>query len=482
MKLRHAHDAAAPARRQTSRRAGVTLCGAVAAFAAAGALSPAAGQTLPDVLAISYSTNPTLLAQRAFLRSVDEGVAQAVANWRPTVTVTADGGKSYVDTTTQVFNTDGTERVSVDNFENRLPNQQRLTVSQPVFRGFRTVAETESAENAVMAQRAALSNTEQGVLLTAVTAYMDVLQNQSVLELNINNEQVLGRQLEAAQDRFRVGEITRTDVSQAEARLARATSDRVAAEGDLETSRAQFANVIGQMPETLYVPDPLGDKLPASEEEAVLAAEASNPNVVTAVFNEKSANADIELVTGELLPTVSVDGEVTRADETGSKFSKSTTGQVLARISVPLYQSGSVYSRVREAKQIAGQNRVQIDEARRQAREDAITAWEALQTARAQVVAFQKEVSANEIALEGVEQEATVGSRTVLDILDAEQELLDASVNLVRARRDEVVSGYQVLTAMGRLTAQDLNLPVELYDPESNYDEVRNKWFGTGIE
>lgn len=438
---------------------------------AAGPVGAASGQTLEEALAIAYASNPTLLAQRAAVRAVDEQVPEALSNWRPTVTVTGEVGRERVDTESRLFSSK----------EPRTPRSYAFIIEQPVFRGFRTVAEVQRAENRVRAERARLTSVEQTVFLAATTAYVDVLRDQAVLEFNIGNEQVLRRQLEAAQDRFAVGELTQTDLSQAEARLARAKADRIQAEGDLESARAVYRRVIGAAPEKLEKPGPVAG-LPATLDEALAAAGSWNPGVLIAEFNEKAARDDVDLVAGELLPTLDITASFDQGRDTASRFSESETASVLGQITVPLYQAGSVSARVREAKQVASQRRLEVVESRRQAIEDATRAWEALQSARARIVAFGAEIRADEIALEGTLQEALAGLRTVLDILDAEQELLDAKVNLVRVERDEVVASFELLSAVGRLTARELDLPVEFYDPAVHYGAVRGKFFGLGGE
>lgn len=431
------------------------------------AASPAAGQSLDETLAAAYSTNPTLRAARAQLRAVNEGVPQALSNWRPTVTVTGTAGKQRIESETSVSTSNDTTT----------PLTASAVLSQPLYRGGRTIAETARAENEVLAQRAALDSVEQSILLRAATAYMDVWRDQSVLDLNINNERVLQRQLEASQDRFTVGELTRTDVAQSETRLAVATADRIAAEGNLSTSRAIFQEVVGIAPAVLAAPPPV-DNLPSGLDETVQSAVATNPDVLAATFAEKAAQKRVREVVGELLPTVSIDASVSHNEETSVSGSETDAAQVLAKITVPLYQQGAVSSRVREAKQISSQRRLEIDEVRRRQEQEAVSAWRALETARAQTRSFEAGVRSAEIALEGVRQENSVGARTVLDILDAEQELLDAKVNLVRSQRDTVVTGFQVLAAAGRLSARDRGLKVDVYDPEVDYKKVRSRWFG----
>jgi len=428
----------------------------------------ALAQSLTEVLATAYTTNPALLAGRDELRAQNELVPQALSGWRPTISGTASAGSRWADSKI------GTNQTN--------PRDIGLDLTQPIYRGGRTVASTRQAENLVLAQRARLVGVEENVLLNAATAYMDVVRDMAVLDLSINNEQVLARQLSASRDRFEVGEITRTDVAQSEARLAGATAGRIAAEGELAASRARFVEVVGDAPGTLETP-PIVTTLPGSLEEAIEVAVSANPDVVAADYVERAARDGVDVVFGELLPSVSV--RTTLLDEhDASPFvdtGEQKTATVEAQITVPLYQAGDVASRVREAKKRASQRRLEMAQQRRTASQIATTAWEALSTARAQIKSFQAQVRSDEIALEGVREEAQVGSRTVLDVLDAEQELLDARVNLVRAKRDEIVAGFQILQAVGNLTARDLNLPVEYYDYQADYLEVRNKLWGTSV-
>ena len=443
------------------------LAGTVLAFLFAGSVH---AQTLNEALSTAYNNNPTLGAQRSALRATDEGVPQALSNWRPTVTLNNNSGRTNL------------------NFQNNpagrsdlilSPNTTTLTATQPLYRGGRTTAATKSAEANVQAGRATLANTEQTVLLQVVTAYMDVLRDTAVLSLNRNNEQVLGKQLDASRDRFRVGEITRTDVSQAESRLARARSDRQQAEGNLTSSRATFQRIVGDMPATLQPPPKL-NSLPANEEAATAIALEENPQVIAALFTEEASRYDIRAASGALLPTVNLSGVYTRTWDAGQTPNlRLDQAQALLGISIPLYEAGNTYSQVRQRRQINSQRMVQVEETRRLIRQNVVQAWENLTTARAVIVARKAQVSSSTVALDGVTQEAQVGSRTTLDVLDAEQELLDASVALVRAERDEFVASYTLHAATGRLTARSLGLPVQLYDPLENYSRVREKWFGT---
>ncbi len=443
---------------------------AIAGFAIAFSAAAVTAQTLEEALVKAYQDNPSLKSERARLRATDEGVPQALSGWRPTVEVSGSYGvaRSYGSST-------GRDKVG----DVREPMTGALTVTQNLYRGGRTVATTEQAENNVKADRARLADTEQSILLSVVTAYADVVRGQAEVELNFSNERVLQRQLEATGDRFRVGEVTRTDVSQAESRLARALADRVAAEGSLRDARAAYENIVGEVPTLLKPAKPLDD-LPGSLRDAIEIAKRNNFAVIQARFVEESAKNNVRSIVGELLPSLTLNGELETSQETANDRNESDDVSLIARVSMPLYASGSVTSRVRAAKQVVSQRREEYNQAVRSAVESATNAWQTLQTGRASIQAFSAAVRAAEIALEGVREEANVGSRTVLDVLDAEQELLDARVGLVRAMRDELVATYRLRQAVGEATAEKLGLPVDLYNVEDHYREVRGKWWGLG--
>jgi outer membrane protein len=446
------------------------IVSSLAVFALVGFFTaPASAQAIEDALAKAYLNNPTLLSTRAGLRSTDESVPQALSDWRPTVEVTGSIGATVVDSSTST---------ETDRRQSRRPKDLGVSLTQPLFRGGRTLAATSGAENDIRAARARLLETEQNILLQAATAYLNVYRDQAVLRLNQNNEEVLQRQLEATRDRFEVGEITRTDVHQAEARLARSKADRIQSAGDLETSRANYLNIVGEpAPVTLTLPERVSD-LPDSAEDAVRIAVVNNPGVIAAEFDRRASMDNVDEVWGELLPEVDVTASSTRELQTSSENSLRTTHEVTLNLTIPIYQQGSVYSRLRQARQDAAESTLLIDTERRDAAEAGTQAYESHVTARAQVDAFQTQIEASIVALEGVQREAAVGSRTVLDILDAEQELLDSRVSHVRSERDELVAAYELMSALGRLTAKDLGLTVDLYDPREHYNEVRDKWFG----
>jgi len=436
----------------------------------------ASAQTLREALALTYANNPTLQAARARLRATDENVPIALSGWRPVVTLQGQFG--YADgTQTGALQANGA-RLRTDTERNPLSGS--ATFSQPIFRGGRTVAGTRRAESQVLAERANLFATEQTVLGEAVNAYVTVIQNQEVLRLANNNVRVLERQLQAARDRFRVGEITRTDVAQAEARLERARSERSRADGDLQTARAQYQRLIGEAPRALVAPPPLRP-IANNGEEAARLAEANNPNVLRARFDEQAAIHNVDVIFGELLPTASIQGSTFRNDDSSLRDTRNTGSQVLGVVSVPLFQGGQEHARVRQAKQEAQRAQESLNEVRRQVVDNARRSWETLQATRAEVTARTAQIRANEIALDGVQREALVGSRTTLDVLNAEQELLDARTALVRSTRDYLIATYALAASAGRLTARDLQLPVQLYDPLENYTAVRNRWFGTDV-
>lgn len=438
-----------------------------------GGIDTASAQSLEDALAQAYSNNPALAAQRARQRAVDESVPQALSGYRPTVRATAGITRNASNSTFQ-----GGETGSENNAKS-----VGVSATQPLYDA--TVGPAvRRAERTVEAQRATVLANEQQILLNAAAAYLDVVQNQAVLELQANNEQVLRRQLDAARDRFRVGEYTRTDVSQSESRLAASIAARISAEGTLQASRATYERVVGSMPGKLKAPKPKF-KLPATLDEVVEMARSNNPSVLSATYTEAAQREAVDQQFGRLLPSANLSAQANRTIDAGRSsgidIKRQDGAQLTAQITIPLYQAGLPEALTREAKHTANQARLQIDDTRRQAVEAAISAWQGLQAARASIESYNSQIRAAEIALEGVRQEAQVGSRTVLDVLNQEQELLNARVNLVRAQRTEMVQAFTVLGAIGQLTARQLNLPVQYYDADTHYKQVRNKWIGTGV-
>ncbi|CDO61241.1 Type I secretion outer membrane protein, TolC precursor [Candidatus Phaeomarinobacter ectocarpi] len=444
----------------------------------AGGMSVASAESLQDALVATYGSNPTLQAARAELRATDENVNQALANWRPSISATGTSQFSQSDNDLRAGAGFAALSSSKDD---RTTNTGTVTVQQNIFRGGRTVSQTRQAKAQVAAGRAQLTSTEQDVLLSAVTAYMDVLRDTATVELNQNNVSVLQRQLEASQDRFDVGEITRTDVAQSEARLSRSESSLIQAQANLINSRATYERVVGSAPGTLQAAPDL-PPLPESEDAALATATVNNPTLAAARFAEEASRHAIRTAQGSLLPTLTVQGDYSQSDNPSTTVKSSESASVTGRLTIPLYQSGAEYSQIRQAKQLNSQSRLQIREATRSVEEGVASAWENYRAANARIVSDREQVRANEIALDGVQQEAQVGSRTTLDVLDAEQELLDSRVALVTSERNAYVAAYQLLSAIGRLNANYLALPVDQYDPSENYDDVSGQWIGWGID
>lgn len=439
--------------------------------------------TLKEALAAAYSSNPQLMAQRAALRATDEGVSRAKSGYLPNLS----GSYSYSDTSRD------TSSAGITSSSPSSSDGYTLTASQNLFRGFQDKNNISQAKSNVRAGRAQLQSVEQQVLLEAVTAYMNVVRDEATKELRINNIQVLERQLQASQDRFRVGEVTRTDVAQSEARLENAKSALLSAEAALASSRAQYRRVVGDTPGSLETPTDKPE-LPANLDAAIELAMELSPGVRSAKYGEEAAKYGVRAAKGALLPSVGVELSYSDINSTGinsstlqntQTSSNTRTTSVGVRVSVPLYAGGARHSDVRRAKQLQSQSRLNIYQAERVAQETVFVAWDNYRAAVGRISSSQASVRANEIALEGVKQEAYVGSRTTLEVLNAEQELLNARVSLVTARRDEMVAAYNLVSATGKLTARDLGLGVDVYNEEKYYEEVGSTkliGFGTGDE
>ncbi|GHF25882.1 type I secretion protein TolC [Kordiimonas sediminis] len=444
-----------------------------------GGASSVSAESLKEALAAAYESNPQLMAQRAALRAVDENVSRAKSGFLPSLEGT------YSRTEGEQNDLLETEPGSqgYKSFDNE---NLGLTVTQSLFRGFQDLNATKAAKYQVKAGRAQLMNIEQQVLLDAIRAYTNVVRDEAVVGLNKNQVQVLERQLQASRDRFRVGEITRTDVAQSEARLEGAKSNLMAAEARLAASRALYQRVVGRTPAGLEKENALPD-LPATLDAAIEVAMAESPGVIAARHNERVASYNVKQSLGALSPRIGAQAGYTHRSGTSffggeSRPSDTKSRSVSVQLTVPFYAGGARHSDVRRNKQLRSQRMVEIHQAERLAQESTFVAWDNLRAARGQIMSSEASVRANEIALEGVRQEAAVGSRTTLDVLNAEQELLNARSNLIGAQRDEMVAAYSLLSAIGRLTAKDLELGVTVYDPEEHYDDVKNQFFGLGIE
>jgi outer membrane protein len=442
------------------------------------AASPAAAQTLDEALAAAYANNPTLQSERANLRATDENVPQALAGWRPQVTLGGSAGYTQGNQSAPTANLFG-QSVTTTQSENRQVASVQATITENVYSGGQTKAQTAQALDKVRAERANLVNIEQQVFTSAVSAYVTVIEDQQLLALAINNAQVLKEQLRATQDRFSVGEITRTDVAQSESALAQAEAEVQTAQGNLQTARATFEAVIGFAPGKLSPPQPL--TLPIrSKSQAAADAATNNPSVVEAQFTQAAASDNVDLEWSKLMPTLQLQGQVYNQINQTEIGYKTNGAEVLATLSWPLYQGGAEYASIRQAVQEREYSRQQVDLARRTAVQNAEQYWETLVATRATITSTRAEIAANEIALDGTEREAIVGSRTTLDVLNAQQLLLQSQVTLVQNLANLVTASYNVAAAIGRFTARDIGLHVPLYDDNAYYNAVKNAWFGTG--
>jgi outer membrane protein len=427
----------------------------------------ASAETLVQAMVSAYSGNPTLQAERARQRGTDELVPQALSGWRPTVNTEGSIARVWSDSS------------GAPSSEND-PKSVAIGLSQPIFRGFKTINGTKAAEANVEAGKQGLLAIEQDILFQAIQAYMNVIRDRQIVGLRQQNVGVLQKQLTAADERFKVGEITRTDVAQSRARVSGAQSSVASATATLAASVANYINIVGHKPGSLKYPKLA--KLPRTLEQAQAAASEINPNILAAAYVEEASAYNIEVVKGDLLPSASLDASAQFNDNPSNGTSRSESAQIEGVLTIPLYEAGRVYSSVREAKHVASQRRLEVIQAGRSVRESVSISWNNLVAAREIIRSAKEQVSAAQLALDGVRQEYFVGSRTTLDVLDAETEVVNARIALVSAERDQIVAAYQILGSIGRLTARDLSLPVEYYDADENYLNVRGKWFGTGAD
>lgn len=424
-----------------------------------------------QALAATYEYNPQLDAERARLRATDEEVTRARSGFRPIITGSADINYDWSKTHTSTGSSETETK----------PAGYGVNMVQPIFSGFRTINAVNEQEANVRAARETLRAVEQSVLLQAVTAFMDVVRDQTIVRLRENNVTVLSRELRATEDRFAVGEVTRTDVAQAQARRAGAVSALDLAKANLKTSRAAYERIVGHAPGNLVEPSGFERYLPRALDEAIQVGTHENPAVVNALYIEQAAKYAVDRIRGELLPTVQLEASYADRFETTRDVNETEAVSVTGRLTVPIYEGGEVYARVRQQKHIHVSRLQEIELARSEAEEQVVAAWSQLLAARAQVQSDQAQVDANTTALTGVREEERVGQRTLLDVLNAEVELLTSQVQLVSTRRNVVVSSYTVLAAIGRLDAINLGFTSVAYDPEANYQEVRRKPWGTSI-
>ncbi len=431
--------------------------------------SPLAAETMSSALVRAYVGNPDLNQQRAGVRAQDENIPRTSAGWRPNVQATGQFGYNYLDTTQGGVRTRGSTP----------PTAVGLTVTQNLFNGGRTLNSVRQAESNVFGSREDLRNTEENVLENGATAYMNVLRDTAILDLRRNNITVLEEQLRQTRDRFNVGEVTRTDVAQAESSLASSRSDYFTAQANLQNSIANFRQIIGVEPSRLEPARTIEALLPKNMNSAVDLALEEHPAVQAALHAVDAAALQVKLVEGELYPTLNIVGNVQhQTDYIGVRNATFLNGSVVGQLSIPIYTGGDVYARVRQAKETLSQSRLQADLQRDAVRAAVVSTWGQLDTARAVIQSAKAAVKAAEIALDGIREEAKVGQRTTFDVLFAQQTLLNTRVSLVTAQRDRVVASYAVMAAIGRLSVANLSLSVAEYDPTIHFEQVKDKWIG----
>lgn len=425
----------------------------------------ASAVTLEEALIAAYTSNPQLKAERKRLMSTNENASQAFAEWLPTISAEATKGRER------------TKRGTTSSDRN-ITNLRQVSLTQPIFDGGQTLYNMRRTEQLTNQGQAELDQVEQNVLLGAVASYVEVVRAQEVLKLSKHNEQVLQQHLKATEERFMLGEVTRTDVAQAKARLSSAISERLRSEGNLISAHAAYKHIVGEQPDNVSLPNSSID-LPVTLDDALAIALSASPLLKAAQYDELAAKHNVGVHRSELLPTVSLEAFSRRESGLftfgGDDFNRDA---VSVNLTVPLYQSGAEYSRVRQAKRTAENRRYLVKEAENQVVENVTSAWHDLGVARATIKSNRDAVKAAEVALKGVEQEAEVGSRTTLDVLDAEQEAFNARVNLVSAQSDEIIAAYNLKAEMGQLKAKDLGLEIDLYDSGKYYNNVKRKVIG----
>lgn len=492
---------------QVSRTCGLRLLASVAVVGAMTAAAPLRAETISQALVKAYGANPDLNSQRANVRAVDENVGRASAGWRPRLNGSVDAGFEYSDirATSPATGTGGSVNgltlgnsnpsalasataagngsvrsvAGVARFTGN-PRGVGFTAQQTLFDGNKTYNSVRQAESQVFGARESMRVTEQNILLSAASAYMNVLRDTAILNLRRSNILVLEEQLRQTRDRFQVGEVTRTDVAQADASLAQSRSDFFAAQSILQASIANYRQVVGSEPKRLDPAQTVEKLLPRRLSDAVEVSQVEHPAIATALHQVDVAALAVKVAEAALLPTATLNGTVNqRADFNGIPGYRALTAAVVGQVSIPLYQGGGEYASIRQAKEQVSQARLNADLARDQVRASLVTAWGSLEASKAQIASGQAAVAAAEIALNGIREEAKVGQRTTFDVLNAQQVLLNTRVVLVTAQRDRVVGSYSVLASMGRLSVDTLGLSVAVYDPTIHFDQVKGKLFGT---
>ena len=431
------------------------------------AFERASADTIESALAKAYMNNPDFNAQRAALRATDEGVQRARAGLLPSVSASSSLGR---------------ESRSLSSSYMLSPRTLGLSATQSIYNGARVSNQIDLSEKTVLAAREQLRSVEQKVLFGSSSGYMAVVRDTAVLKVRQANINVLKEQLRQTEDRFNVGEVTRTDVAQVSAQLAAAEAERSAAQASLASSVASYQQIIGSMPDALADAVPLVNMVPTSLDQALLIGQADHPDIRAARFSVDIAAAGVKIAQGELLPSLSLKGSLTHANDYKSADDEYNDASIVASLTIPLYEGGEVHARVRQLKETLGQRRLEADSALRAVIAEISSAWSQYITSQARIKAAETQIEAATVALNGTREEAKVGQRTTLDVLIADQTLLGAQVNLVTAQTDRVVASYRVLSSVGKLSANSLGLKVKGYDAKVHYDKVKGRLYGSDIE
>jgi outer membrane protein len=428
-------------------------------------------ETIGGALAKGYLNNPNINQQRAALRALDENIPKNYAGYLPQVSASASGG---------VENAQVGEAAAGNGDFLYHPRTVGAQFTEQVWNGNKTFNSVRQAESQVFGQREVLRNTEQTVLLAIVTDYMNVLRDTAILDLDRNNVDVLQEQLRQTRDRFNVGEVTRTDVAQAEASLSGAQATALTAQSTLQTDIANYRQDVGDEPRSLAPVSPLTKQIPKTITEAVAISQIEHPAIVASLHGVDAAELGVKISESSLYPTASVTGSITKEyDPLGyAPGSQILAGSLIGSVTIPIYQGGAEYATVRQSKETLGQTELQTDQQRDVVRALVVGAWGSNQNSLGIVRASKAQVDAAEVALAGVREEAKVGQRTTLDVLNAQLTLLQARVQLVSAQHDQVVNSYNLYAAIGRLSTRNLGVSVPEYDPRVHFDQVKNKWIG----
>ena len=415
-------------------------------------------------LALAYVNNPDLNAQRASTRSVDENVPLAKSGLRPVISGNGDIGHTWADT----------NGVSTD----LTPGGFGVSISQTLFDSFATRNNVNAAQSAVFASRETLRNTEQNTLFDAASAFMDVIRDQQIAGYRAQALEFLNEQVRSEKARFDVGESTRTDVAQAQARQAAAVAQLNSAKAQLQSSIAIYRQVIGKDPKNLGNIATVDKMLPGSLERAIAISFEEHPAILASRYLVDQADWNVRSSESDLLPRITLEGAANRRYNQSFDHQVTDSAQITTRLTVPIYQGGRVSAQVRQNKETLGQRQIEVDRAVDQVRAAVVSAFSQLEAARASVDANASQLRAAQLALQGAVEERKVGQLTTLDVLNTQQDVINAQISVAQTRRDVVVAGYALLSAIGRLDATRLGLQVAIYQPEEHYEQVKDKWFG----